>query len=180
MKLLVFGGALRKDSSNKKLAREALRLAKELGAEGEFLDLKDYPVPPYDGDIEDSVGIPENTKKMGQKIAAADALIISSPEYNGSIPGVLKNVIDWLSREKPMTLGDKPLLLITASSGAFGGLRCLWHSRQTYEVLGMHVYPGGLGVPDSLNAFDENGKLKDGKIEKRLKDLIGKFMKRVV
>src|ERR1700733_841975 len=107
MKLLIFGGALRADSCNKKFAREALRLAKELGADGEFLDLRDYPMPVYDGDIEATSGIPATTTALGKKIAAADAVVISTPEYNGSIPGILKNVVDWLSREKPVSLTDK-------------------------------------------------------------------------
>jgi chromate reductase len=179
MKLLIFAGSLRKDSCNKKFAREALRLAKELGAEGEFLDLKEYPMPVYDGDIEASTGIPETVKSLGKKIAEADALVISTPEYNGSIPGILKNVIDWLSRDKPVSLEGKHLLLIAASPGALGGVRSLWHSRQPFEVLNVHVYPGMLGLPDAYNAFDEQGRLKDAKTVQRLKNLLDQYIKHV-
>lgn len=179
MKLLVFAGSLRADSCNKKFAREALRLLPETGAEGEFLDLKDYPMPVYDGDIEAASGVPESTKKLGQKIAAADALIISTPEYNGSIPGPLKNVIDWLSRDKPVSLENKHLLLLAASPGALGAVRSLWHTRQPFEVLGVHVFPGMMGLPGAYSAFDEQGKLKDEKTAARLKGTLEQFIKHV-
>lgn len=176
MKLLVFAGALRMDSCNKKFAREALRLAKEAGMEGEFIDLKEYPMPPYDGDIEATTGVPESAKKLGKKIAEADALVVSTPEYNGSIPGVLKNVIDWLSRDKPVSLTGKHLLLLAASPGALGGIRSLWHTRQPLEVLGVHVFPSMLGLSDAYHAFDDQDTLKDEKMTARLRDLLGQFI----
>jgi NAD(P)H-dependent FMN reductase len=177
MKVLVFGGALRADSCNKKFAREALRLVSDLeGHEGEFLDLKEYPMPPYDGDIEADSGLPDSAARFGAKIAAADALILSTPEYNGSIPGTLKNAIDWLSRAKPVSLADKPLLLLAASPGALGGTRSLWHTRVPLEVIGVHVYPEMLGLPRAYDAFDENGRLKDAAMAQRLQTLIEKFL----
>src|SRR5271157_4604384 len=179
MKLLIFAGALRADSCNKKSAREALRLARELGADGEFIDLKDYPMPVYDGDIETASGIPAGTAALGKKILAAKALVISTPEYNGSIPGVLKNVIDWLSREKSVSLTGKHLLLLAASPGRLGGVRSLWHSRQPFEVLGVHVFPGMMGLPDAYNAFDAQGRLKDTKTVEQLKKTLDQFIKHV-
>ena len=176
MKLLVFAGSLRADSCNKKFAREALRLAQEAGTEGEFLDLKNYPMPPYDGDIQASTGIPKMTADLAQKIAAADALIVSTPEYNGTIPGTLKNVIDWLSRCDPMPLDNKHVLLLAASPGALGGVRVLWHARQPFEALGVYVYPGMMGLSDAYNAFDDGGKLKDVKTQGRLKELVGAYI----
>jgi len=176
MAILFFAGALRADSANKKFVREAMRLAKEVGIDGEFVDLKDYPMPVYDGDIEATSGIPEATKKLSAKIAAADALVISTPEYNGAIPGILKNTVDWLSRDKPMALGGKHLLLLAASPGALGGVRSLWHSRQPFDVLGMHVYPGMQGLPGAYEAFDEKGQLKDKATAERLKKLVMEFV----
>lgn len=176
MKILIFAGALRTDSCNKKFAREAARLVKEIGLDAEFIDLKDYAMPVYDGDIEDSSGIPESTKALGKKIAAADALIISTPEYNAGIPGALKNVIDWLSRDKPVSLTGKHLLLLAASPGALGGTRGLWHSRQPLAQLGVHVFPGMMGLPDAYNAFDENGKLKEEKTIQQLKKVLSQFI----
>jgi len=179
MKPLIFAGSLRTDSCNKKFAREAFRLAKELGADGEFIDLKDYPMPVYDGDIEAASGIPATTVALGRKIAPADALVISTPEYNGSIPGIFKNVIDWLSRDKPLSLTDKHVLLLAASPGALGGVRSLWHTRQPLEVLGAHVFPGMMGLPDAYHAFDGQGKLKDEKTAARLKTLLEQFTNHV-
>ncbi len=179
MNLLIFAGSLRVDSCNKKFAREALRLAKEIGVDGEFVDLKDYPMPVYDADIEAVSGIPEATARLGKKIASADALLISTPEYNGSIPGVLKNVVDWLSREKPVSLTGKHLLLLAASPGALGGIRSLWHSRQPFEVLGVHVFPGMMGLPNAYNAFDEQGRLKEDKTLQNLRKTLDQFIKHV-
>ncbi|HEU5048454.1 MAG TPA: NAD(P)H-dependent oxidoreductase [Rickettsiales bacterium] len=176
MKLLCFAGALRKDSYNKKFVREAMRFAREAGAETEFVDLKDYPMPPYDGDIESTTGIPETTSALAKRIAAADALIISTPEYNGSIPGILKNVVDWLSREKPVSLTNKPLLLLAASPGALGGVRSLWHTRVPFEVLGVHVFPNMMGLQNASTAFDEQGKLKEEKPTQQLKKLVEQFI----
>lgn len=179
MNLLFFAGALRVDSCNKKFAREALRVATELGAKGEFIDLKDYAMPPYDGDIEARPGLPESVKKLSAKIAAADGVVISTPEYNGSIPGILKNVVDWLSRDKPMALGGKHLLLLAASPGALGGVRSLWHSRVPFEVLGMHVFPGMMGLPGAYAAFDESGRLKEDKPREQLKSLLEQYIKHI-
>jgi NAD(P)H-dependent FMN reductase len=177
MKILFFAGALRADSCNKKFVREAMRMVEAKGGhQTEFADLKDYPMPPYDGDIEASSGIPESTKKLGKKILEADALIISTPEYNGSIPGILKNVIDWLSREKPVSLTGKPLLLLAASPGALGGVRSLWHTRVPFEVLGVHVFPGMMGLPNAYNAFDEQVRLKEEKTAQQLQKLIDQFL----
>jgi chromate reductase len=179
MNLLTFAGSLRVDSCNKKFAREALRVAKEAGASGEFVDLRDYAMPVYDGDLEAASGIPDGTARLGKKILAADALIISTPEYNGSIPGVLKNVVDWLSREKPVSLTGKHLLLLAASPGALGGIRSLWHSRQPFEVLGVHVFPSMMGLPNAYAAFDEQGRLKDEKTLQNLRNAVGQFIKYV-
>lgn len=175
MKLVFFAGSLRSDSLNKKFAREAMRLAQEAGADAEFIDLRDYPMPLYDGDIEAASGIPESVKKLGQKIAAADGLVISTPEYNGAISSPLKNTVDWLSREKPVSLSGKHVLLLGASPGALGAVRGLWHTRQPFEALGVHVYPAMQGLPQADKAFDDKGRLTDEKTLAALKKLIGQF-----
>src|SRR6185312_5208904 len=141
MKILVFAGSLRKGSFNKLFAREAMRLLSSRGVETEFVDLQPLAIPVYDGDLEEASGVPAGVRTLSDKILAADALLISTPEYNGSIPGILKNTVDWLSRLKPVCLTGKHLLLIAASPGALGGIRSLWHSRQPFEVLGTHVFP---------------------------------------
>jgi chromate reductase len=180
MKLLYFAGALRADSCNKKFVREAMRLTEAKNAhQAEYIDLKDYPMPPYDGDIEASSGVPESTKRLGEKIAAADALVLSTPEYNGSIPGTLKNIVDWLSRDKPVSLAGKPLLLLAASPGALGGVRSLWHTRVPFEVIGVHVFPNMMGLPNAYNAFDEQGHLKEEKTIKQLQKLLDDYLQHI-
>jgi len=131
---------------------------------------------PYDGDIEAASGVPGTTAKLGLKIREADAIVLSTPEYNGSIPGTLKNIIDWLSREKPVSLAGKHVLLLGASPGALGAVRSLWHSRQPLEVLGVHVFPGTQGLPNAYSAFDEQGHLKEEKTRLQLQKLLEQFI----
>src|SRR5438128_4601914 len=105
MKVLSFAGSLRKETSNKKLAREAVRLLDGFClARVEYADLRDYPMPINDSDQEQDEGIPHAVVRFGTRIAEADALIGATPEYNGSISSVLKNTVDWVSRLKPMPL----------------------------------------------------------------------------
>src|SRR5215475_5624821 len=130
VKVLCFAGSLRADSVNKKLAKVAVAAAKKHNAEVAFLDLKDYPLPIYDGDLEASSGLPENALKLKALFKAHDAFIIASPEYNSSISAALKNVIDWTSRpmenEKQLEcFMGKVVGLMSASPGALGGLRGL-------------------------------------------------------
>jgi NAD(P)H-dependent FMN reductase len=178
MTTLFFAGSLRADSVNKKYVKEALRLANELSHEGEFIDLKSYPLPVFDEDIQNSTGFPAELTQLAEKISAADALVISTPEYNGSIPGNLKNLIDWLSRLNPMPLADKSLLLLAASPGPLSGVRGLWHTRVPFEAVGVHVYPNMVGLGGAFDAFDAEGKLKDEKKAAMLKDTLAKFLNR--
>ena len=100
-RILAFAGSLRKDSFNKKLVQIAVQGARQAGATVTYIDLKDYPLPIYDGDIEAASGIPENGLKLKKLFAEHDGLLISAPEYNSSISGVLKNAIDWVPRQLP-------------------------------------------------------------------------------
>jgi len=166
MKIVAFAGSLRKESSNKKLAREAVRqLTRQSLARAEFLDLKDYPMPLYDGDAEQANGLPDAVLKLAAKIAEADGLIVATPEYNGSISSVLKNTIDWVSRRKPMPFTGKHLLLLSASPGGFGGVRGLWHSRVPFEAVGVHVFPQMVALPHANTAFDELGYLNEERLQ---------------
>jgi len=179
MSILFFAGSLRSDSCNKKFAREAQRVAKEAGIDGKYIDIKEYVIPVYDGDVEATSGLPEGVKKLSQEIQAASALVISTPEYNGSIPGPLKNIIDWLSRDKPMPLTDKHLLLLAASPGGLGGVRSLWHTRQPFEALGVFVFPNMMGLPRAYEAFDDQGRLKDEKTSQQLLKTLTQYAKHV-
>jgi chromate reductase len=100
-RILAFAGGLRRDSYNKKLVKVAADAARRTGGEVTLIDLKDYPLPIYDGDIEAATGIPENGLKLKKLFIEHDGLLWSCPEYNSSITAVLKNVIDWVSRAPP-------------------------------------------------------------------------------
>ncbi|MBL24443.1 MAG: NADPH-dependent FMN reductase [Rhodospirillaceae bacterium] len=166
-KILAFAGSLRDESLNKLLVRAAAKGAEGAGAEVTAIDLKDYPMPIYDGDIEAADGLPENALKLKELFEAHDALLIASPEYNSSISPVLKNTLDWVSR--PAAEGETPLsayngkvaALVAASPGGLGGLRGLVHLRQILGNINVLVIPDQRAVGSAFDAFDENGDLKD-------------------
>lgn len=180
MKILLFAASLRKASFNKKLAgyiNEVLKSA--AGTEVDFADYNEFEMPIYNGDSEEASGIPAGGKELIKRIQQVDALIISTPEYNGGIPGTLKNAIDWASRAKPNPLAGKHLLLTGASPGALGAVRGLWHTRVPFEALGLHVYPEMFGLSQAHEAFDETGAIKDLKKRDQLSKLVHNFIEHV-
>jgi NAD(P)H-dependent FMN reductase len=167
-KILVFAGSTRTDSFNKKLARLAAAAARAAGGEETYLDLRDLPLPLYDGDLEAQDGLPANARKLKDLMLAHDGLLIASAEYNSSITAVLKNAIDWASRPVP---GEPPLAcftgkvvgLMSASPGALGGLRALVHVRSILGNIGCLVVPEQIAIPKAQEAFLPDGTLKDPK-----------------
>lgn len=177
MKILTFAGSLRKDSLNKKVCHHVVNYVQQNKlADIEFVDLKPLEIPMYDGDLESSQGIPESVQKLCAKIREVDALIISSPENNGAIAAVLKNTLDWISREKVVSIAGKHILLCAASPGALGGIRGLWHTRVPFEALGCHVYPDMMGLSKAHEAFDSEGQIQDEKTRARFEKLIQNFV----
>jgi len=167
-KILAFAGSARADSMNKKLVAVAAAAARAAGGEVTLVDLRDFPMPLYDGDLEAASGLPEHAKRMKALFLAHDELLISCPEYNSSITPLLKNTIDWVSRPAP---GEAPLAcfdgkvaaLVAASPGALGGLRGLVHVRSILGNIGVIVLPSQVAVGKAYEAFGADGKLKDGK-----------------
>ncbi|MHC4819064.1 MAG: NADPH-dependent FMN reductase [Planctomycetota bacterium] len=167
-KVLAFAGSTRTDSFNKKLVRVAAAGARAAGADLTVVDLRDYPLPLYDGDLEAEHGLPENAVRLKELFHAHQGLLIAAPEYNGSITPVLKNAIDWVSRpaegEKPLQCFDgKVAALMSASPGGLGGLRGLAAVRSILGGIRVLVLPQQVAVPQAHEAFGDGGRLNDAK-----------------
>src|SRR5439155_6580577 len=167
-RILAFAGSTRTESFNKKLVRIAADGARAAGAGVTLVDLRDYPMPLYDGDLEAAQGQPEKARELKALFLDNDGLLLSCPEYNSSITGVLKNTIDWLSRPVPnepplAAFTGKVAALMSASPGALGGLRGLVHVRSILGNIGVIVLPDQIAVSRAGEAFDEKGQLKDAK-----------------
>lgn len=141
LKVLVFAASLRAESLNHKLAVLAARVAASNGATVDLASMRDFDVPSYDGDVEIAQGIPKGAQELHRRLAASDAFIIASPEYNGSMPGNLKNVIDWTSRFRPQPFDGRHGLLLSASPSMVGGNRGLWALRVPLEHMGSRIFP---------------------------------------
>lgn len=168
MRILAFAGSTRADSLNKRLARVAAGAAREAGAEVTELDLRDFPMPLYDGDLEAAEGLPEPALRFKALLLAHDGLLVAAPEYNGGPTGVLKNALDWASRSAP---GEKPLAafqgkvagLLAASTGSLGGMRGLAILRLILSGIGVLVVPEQFALPRADGAFGPDGALLDPK-----------------
>jgi chromate reductase len=165
-KFLVFSGSTRKDSYNKKLAKLAEKILVDNQSEVTYLDLRDFPMPLYDGDLEEEQGIPENGMKFRAILKNHQALLICAPEYNSSISGVLKNAIDWASRpikgEPPLVcFKGKIVNLMSTSLSKWGGLRGLVTVRSILSNIGCIVLPDQLCIPFADKAFNSSGILED-------------------
>jgi len=175
-KILAFAGSTQTDSFNKKLVRIAVSGARQAGAEVTHIDLRDYTLPLYDGDLEQREGLPANARKLKDLFLAHQGLLIAAPEYNSSISAVLKNAIDWVSRPVPgePPLGcfiDKVAALMSASTGALGGLRGLVTVRSILGNIRVIVLPDQVAVPKAHEAFNPDGSLKDPKQQAAVENL---------
>jgi chromate reductase, NAD(P)H dehydrogenase (quinone) len=182
IKLLFMAGSAREGSFNKKLARLGSEIAAANGLQATFADLGDYPMPIYDGDLEGSSGAPDNAHKLKALMMIHEGVFIASPEYNASITPLLKNTLDWVGRIK--TEGETPLqvyksrvfALGAASPGGFGGVRGLIATRQVLELgLGALVLPDQVLVAKAMEAFEDNGHLKDKALQTMLKTVVEKL-----
>ncbi len=169
-KIVALAGSIRKASYNKLLVRIAAEGARSAGADVTFIDLADYPLPIFDEDLEAAEGMPENAARLKAHLVASDGILLAAPEYNSSITGALKNVIDWASRktgdEPPLAaFSGKAAALMAASPGALGGLRGLVHVRSILSSIGVLVIPDQIAVPKAFEAFDTGGALRDPKLQ---------------
>jgi NAD(P)H-dependent FMN reductase len=179
MRIFMFAAALRAQSTNKKLINIAADLAKKAGHEIDLASFSEFMLPLYDGDMETNQGIPQIAKDFAARMQQSNAVIISSPEYNHSTPGTLKNLIDWVSRISPTPWKNQYILLLSASPAMVGGNRGLWATRIPLECCGSFVYPDMFSLPNAYQAFDANNQLIDSKSTQRLEGLIQAFIAHV-
>lgn len=175
LRVLVFGASMRADSLNRKLAELAARAAERDGALVDRATMQDFDVPAYDGDLEAAEGVPPGAHELRRRLSEADAFIISSPEYNGSMPGVLKNLIDWTSRFRPQPFDESHGLLLSASPSLAGGNRGLWALRVPFEHLGARIFPDMFSLAMAHKAF-EDGEIADAKLRGRFEDNVRAFL----
>jgi chromate reductase len=167
--ILGFAGSLRKNSYNKALLRAAMELMPK-DATLEIFNLEG--IPPFNQDFETQP--PDKVKEFKTKIRAADAILIATPEYNYSIPGVLKNAIDWASRPYgDNSFEDKPVAIMSASIGMFGGARAQYHLRQVFVFLDMHsLNRPEVCVPFATDKIDEKGRVTDETTKEKIRELL--------
>lgn len=176
MKLLGFAGSLRSTSYNRRLLALVGESMGRAGAELEIIEFADIDAQTYSEDRQKEQGFPASIEALRARIDSAAGLVIASPEYNFSIPGGLKNVLDWLSRYRPMPVRGVPTLLVSASTGPYAGNRGLWALRVPLESMGAPVYPDMYSLPFAGDAFDEAGQLRDPDRARRLEANVVAFL----
>lgn len=180
--VLLFAGSTRRDSINKKLIQKAAEIAKKDGAIVNVIDLKHFQMPLYDGDIEKEKGIPEHAKKFQALLIDSKVVIISTPENNASVSAVLKNALDWASRDPgekytQKAFKGKLFVLLSASPADSGGSRALKHLEEIIRGLGGTICSASFTLPAGHKAFDSKGNLIDPEKQRALEALIRNALK---
>ena len=161
--ILIFAGSTRTNSINKWLARQATETAQHMGINASFADLKDYPMPLYNGDLEQEQGPPKNAKALEALLKKYDGIIIASPEYNGAFSPLLKNTIDWVTRVERYAFAKKPIGLMSATPGKGGGVRGLKVLHLWLEHMRIKVVKEQFSLPQAPQAITEKGTLAEDK-----------------
>lgn len=169
--ILAFSGSTRRESLNTRFLRAAVGAVEQAGGKVTLLNLADYPLPLYQGDLEDREGLPPQARALVDLVHAHDALLIASPEYNTMPTPLLKNTIDWCTRADDDPFPGKVVAVISASPGGLGGIRSLKATQQLLLHLGAHIVPGNTMLPKAHEAFTEAGELKDERAKKSLATL---------
>jgi NAD(P)H-dependent FMN reductase len=171
IRILAFSGSARRESLNKKLLAVTVAAVRAAGGEVTLVDLTDYVLPVYNGDLEDKDGLPANATKLIELIQQHPALLIASPEYNSMITPLLKNTVDWCTRGEDNPFIGKVAAVVSASPGQFGGVRSMKLAQQLLLHLGCHVVPAQCFLPKAHEAFDDKGALKDPRNQKAVETL---------
>jgi chromate reductase, NAD(P)H dehydrogenase (quinone) len=176
LRVLVLGASMSSTSLNNRLAALAAKLVGNKGGIADLAPIGDFDCPFYDRDLELETGPPVNARRFCERLKAADALIVASPEYNSSMPATIKNLIDWVSRFRPQPFNGKQALLMSASPSMVGGNRGLWALRVPFEHLGTRVYPDMFSLAQAHQAWDGEERFKDSAVHERLERTLGCFL----
>ena len=176
VRVLLFAASLRKESLNARLAAIVGRILEGRGVDVDHASMRDFECPAYDQDVEDAEGIPAGAQRFRERLLSSDAFLIAAPEYNGSMSGVLKNAVDWVSRFRPQPFNGKQAFLLSASPSMAGGNRGLWALRVPLEHLGTRVYPDMFSLAQAHEAFSGDGHLANGKLQDRLAGTLACFI----
>ncbi|CAM2800095.1 NADPH-dependent FMN reductase [Rariglobus hedericola] len=172
-RILAFSASARRESLNRKLLAVAVTAVREAGGEVTLIDLNDYVLPLYHGDLEEAEGLPSNAVKLIELINSHPGLLIASPEYNSMITPLLKNTLDWCSRADEDPFPGKVAAVVSASPGPFGGVRSQKLAQQLLLQLGCHVVPVQAILPHANKAFEADGNLIDTRAFKAVQTLAG-------
>ncbi len=180
-KLLVLSGSSRAESFNLKLATQLASIAKQEGAEVALVNLEDFELPIYNGDLEGTEGLPDAARRLKKLLQDNTGLIVTCPEYNGFMTPLLINAIDWCTRSDDASVdlsgfADKTLLVASASPGPGGGGRASTHLKTMLSAIGSVVFPQSLTVSSAFNAFGDQGEFTDASMAKRAQRLVSKFI----
>lgn len=178
-RFLIFSASLRNDSLNTRLAKFAATLIEKNGGKVDYATMSEFDCPSFNQDLEVTNFQPTGAEEFRKRILANDAFIISSPEYNGSMPGLLKNSIDWVSRFRPQPFNERHALLMSASPSMGGGNKSLWSLRMPFEHLGARVFPDMFSLATAHKAFTPEEKIGDETLAKRFEQNLVAFMQLV-
>jgi chromate reductase len=176
VRFLVFAASLRADSLNHRLVELAAETIAANGAEVDLARMAEFVAPPYDQDVQLRDGFPAAIEEFRDRITGCDAFVVASPEYNASMPGMLKNSVDWVSRFSPQPFNERHGLLMSASPSMVGGNRGLWALRVPFEHLGARVYPDMFSLAQAHQSFDGDGRIGNDQLRERFEHNIIGFL----
>jgi chromate reductase len=179
LRILIFSASLRRDSLNTRLTKLAASAIEKNGGIVDFASMSEFDCPSFNQDLEVDNFHPAGAEEFRKRILANDAFIISSPEFNGSMPGFLKNTIDWASRFRPQPFNERHALLMSASPSMGGGNHGLWSLRMPLEHLGTNVFSAMFSLATAHMAFTPEGNIADEILAKRFETNLVAFMQLV-
>jgi NAD(P)H-dependent FMN reductase len=172
----VFSASLREGSLNTRLAGLAASAIEARGGLVDRASMVQFDTPSFNADVHRNSGVPPGGVELRRRLEGCDGFVISSPEYNASMPGLLKNAVDWVSRFNPQPFNERHCLLMSASPSMVGGNRGRWCLRVPFEHLGARVYPEMFSFAQADRGFDGEGRIADDRLRQRFETTIGAFM----